>query len=58
MRMRMRMPGPQVYMGQLRNKCVLEVPPSANWSAWVQDENHWFLVNNEPELCGNSSGAR
>ena len=45
-------------MGQLRNKCVLEMPPNTNYTEWVQDEAHWFMVNDNPELCGNSSGAR
>lgn len=48
----------QVYMGQLRNKCVLEVPDSFNWTSWVHNSSNWFHVNGEPELCGNASGAR
>ena len=50
----------QVYMGQLRNKCVLELPSEAatNWTVWVTNSSHWFYVNGEPELCGNASGAR
>jgi hypothetical protein len=48
----------QVYMGQLRNKCVLNVPASANWSSWVNNDKHWFIVEGNPELCGNASGAR
>ena len=45
-------------MGQLRNKCVLEVPDSFNWTSWVHNSSNWFHVNGEPELCGNASGAR
>merc|ERR1719410_1538839 len=47
-------------MGQLRNKCVLELPSEAatNWTVWVTNSSHWFYVNGEPELCGNASGAR
>jgi hypothetical protein len=45
-------------MGQLRNKCVLDVPASANWSTWVNNDKHWFIVEGNPELCGNASGAR
>ena len=50
----------QVYMGQLRNKCIMELPEEAptNWTTWVTDSSHWFHVNGEPELCGNASGAR
>jgi len=48
----------QVYMGQLRNKCIMEVPLSTNWSNWVTNSSNWFYVNGEPELCGNASGAR
>ena len=53
-------PPSQVYMGQLRNKCVLELPSEAatNWTVWVTNSSHWFYVNGEPELCGNASGAR
>ena len=52
------MAGVQVYMGQLRNKCVLDVPASANWSSWVNNDRHWFIVEGNPELCGTASGAR
>ena len=49
-------------MGQLRNKCVAEWPgPESgvrNWTEWVMDENHWFLSDDSPLLCGNVSGAR
>ena len=48
----------QVYMGQLRNKCVMEAPATTNWTSWVSNSSHWFYVNGEPELCGNASGAR
>ena len=29
-------------MGQLRNKCVLEVPDSFNWTSWVHNSSNWF----------------
>ena len=45
-------------MGQLRNKCVLDVPATANWSLWTNNERNWFLKEGVPELCGNASGAR
>ena len=49
-------------MGQLRNKCVAEWPgPESgvrNWTEWVMDENHWFMSDDSPLLCGNVSGAR
>ena len=48
----------QVYMGQLRNKCVLHVPPYHHWAHWVTNSSNWLLEDDEPRLCGNSSGAR
>lgn len=45
-------------MGQLRNKCVLNVPETANWTSWIDDQSHWFMKEGVPELCGNASGAR
>jgi hypothetical protein len=45
-------------MGQLRNKCVLNVPETANWTSWIGDQSHWFMKEGVPELCGNASGAR
>ncbi|GLG93035.1 Uncharacterized protein GBIM_00542, partial [Gryllus bimaculatus] len=52
----------QVYMGELRNKCVRRWDPaniSANWSDWVQDESNWLRNDqNESVICGNTTGAR
>lgn len=52
----------KVYMGQLRNKCVLEMSPgeseTGNWTEWILDSDHWFYNSRGPELCGNASGAR
>lgn len=52
----------KVYMGQLRNKCVLEWPGVEsgvrNWTEWVLDQNHWVITGKGPLLCGNVSGAR
>ena len=49
-------------MGQLRNKCVMEMDPdqssTGNWTEWILDENHWSYTSKGPELCGNASGAR
>ena len=50
-------------MGQLRNKCVLEMDPynsewTGNWTEWVINDDHWFYSSRGPELCGNASGAR
>ena len=51
-------------MGQLRNKCILEIDPrsletgATNWTEWVMDEDHWYFTDDGPELCGNASGAR
>ncbi|BES91366.1 Sodium channel [Nesidiocoris tenuis] len=52
----------QVYMGELRNKCV-PIPPNEmshfSWKAWVSNETMW-LVNDDgdPLICGNVTGSR
>ncbi|CAH2089702.1 unnamed protein product [Euphydryas editha] len=56
----------QVYMGELRNKCVqnLIVPTGENftdelWSQWISDPSHWMVDDDEvPIICGNLTGAR
>nr|CAD7591351.1 unnamed protein product [Timema genevievae] len=53
----------QVYMGELRNKCVKVVEAvngsDIEWHQWVWDEDHWlFNVNEDPVICGNTTGAR
>ncbi|XP_070140733.1 sodium channel protein 60E [Drosophila kikkawai] len=55
----------QVYMGELRNKCVRQVPPDwtnvshADWQIWVNDTDNWLYDEEElPVLCGNLTGAR
>ncbi|XP_023033552.1 sodium channel protein 60E [Drosophila willistoni] len=55
----------QVYMGELRNKCVRQVPTDWNnishldWQIWVNDTDNWLYDEEEmPMLCGNLTGAR
>ncbi|XP_038211403.1 sodium channel protein 60E-like [Zerene cesonia] len=56
----------QVYMGELRNKCVknLVIPAGENftdelWAQWIKDPSHWMMNDEElPILCGNLTGAR
>ncbi|KAL5288421.1 hypothetical protein ACFFRR_008949 [Megaselia abdita] len=55
----------QVYMGELRNKCVLTYNGTQNgtaedWHRWVNDSNNWYWMEEEemPRLCGNLTGAR
>ncbi|KAH8346359.1 hypothetical protein KR084_007257, partial [Drosophila pseudotakahashii] len=55
----------QVYMGELRNKCVRQVPTEwtnvshADWQIWVNDTDNWLYDEDElPVLCGNLTGAR
>ncbi|XP_032520124.2 sodium channel protein 60E-like [Danaus plexippus] len=56
----------QVYMGELRNKCVqnLVIPPGENftdelWSQWISEPSHWMVDDDEvPIICGNLTGAR
>ncbi|XP_030387841.1 sodium channel protein 60E [Scaptodrosophila lebanonensis] len=55
----------QVYMGELRNKCVRNVPADwsnvshLDWQIWVNDTDNWLYDEEElPMLCGNLTGAR
>ncbi|XP_063241050.1 sodium channel protein 60E-like [Bacillus rossius redtenbacheri] len=53
----------QVYMGELRNKCVRRVDGEnvshQDWHAWVWDEDNWLINDHgEPVLCGNTTGSR
>ncbi|XP_055627097.1 sodium channel protein 60E isoform X2 [Toxorhynchites rutilus septentrionalis] len=54
----------QVYMGELRNKCVKNIPEGWNvtyeeWRMWVNDTENWIIDDEGlPMLCGNLTGAR
>nr|CAI5830226.1 unnamed protein product [Callosobruchus analis] len=54
----------QVYKGELRNKCVLNMGDNNAsydvWFNWTQDPANWLYHNNtgEPLVCGNATGAR
>ena len=49
----------QVYRGDLRNKCVENLPAQVtDWTAWVSNPHHWLNTDEEPQLCGNVTGAR
>ncbi|XP_031348271.1 sodium channel protein 60E-like isoform X2 [Photinus pyralis] len=54
----------QVYMGELRNKCVLKMDDHnasyENWFNWTNNPDNWLIKNEtgEPLLCGNVTGAR
>ncbi|XP_034476823.1 sodium channel protein 60E-like [Drosophila innubila] len=55
----------QVYMGELRNKCVRTLPTDwtnishLDWRLWVNDTDNWLYDDEEmPMLCGNLTGAR
>lgn len=55
----------QVYMGELRNKCVKNMPDDwtnvtyEDWYTWINDTEHWiYNVDELPLLCGNLTGAR
>ncbi|XP_044735668.1 sodium channel protein 60E [Chrysoperla carnea] len=53
----------QVYMGELRNKCVLHMENTnatyIEWHNWTKDEDNWLWnANEEPVICGNLTGAR
>ncbi|XP_052895021.1 sodium channel protein 60E isoform X3 [Anopheles moucheti] len=55
----------QVYMGELRNKCVKNLPSDwtnvthEEWHMWVNDTQNWIHDEEDmPMLCGNLTGAR
>ncbi|XP_036331768.1 sodium channel protein 60E [Rhagoletis pomonella] len=55
----------QVYMGELRNKCVKNLPDDwvnttdVEWRSWINDTDNWLYDDEElPMLCGNLTGAR
>ncbi|XP_026814235.1 sodium channel protein 60E-like isoform X1 [Rhopalosiphum maidis] len=49
----------QVYMGELRNKCVMINEDNVNWLIWINKEQNWLSDNEgNPMLCGNVTGAR
>ncbi|XP_032676688.1 sodium channel protein 60E isoform X2 [Odontomachus brunneus] len=52
----------QVYMGELRNKCVKHQEPNAtqiDWIEWTWNSSNWaFNEDEEPIICGNVTGAR
>lgn len=55
----------QVYMGELRNKCVRNLPDDwinttdLEWRSWINDTDNWLYDDEEmPMLCGNLTGAR
>ncbi|KAJ6635625.1 Sodium channel protein 60E [Pseudolycoriella hygida] len=54
----------QVYMGELRNKCVRNLPDGYNatdeeWRGWINDTENWIYdEDGVPMLCGNLTGAR
>uniref|UniRef100_A0A8D9EUG6 Sodium channel protein 60E n=2 Tax=Cacopsylla melanoneura TaxID=428564 RepID=A0A8D9EUG6_9HEMI len=62
----------QVYMGELRNKCVQQFNGTSwddmgrnqtnfgrEWKKWINNDRHWLLSpDNDPVICGNVTGAR
>ncbi|XP_070158073.1 sodium channel protein 60E isoform X1 [Polyergus mexicanus] len=52
----------QVYMGELRNKCVKHQEPNVtqiDWVEWTWNSSNWaFNEDEEPIICGNVTGAR
>nr|XP_050844578.1 sodium channel protein 60E-like isoform X3 [Vespula vulgaris] len=52
----------QVYMGELRNKCVKHQEPNTtqiDWIEWTWNSSNWaFNEYEEPIICGNVTGAR
>ncbi|XP_029043383.2 sodium channel protein 60E-like isoform X2 [Osmia bicornis bicornis] len=52
----------QVYMGELRNKCVKNLESNnteIDWHEWTWNSSNWaFNEDEEPIICGNATGAR
>ncbi|XP_076222293.1 sodium channel protein 60E isoform X3 [Nomia melanderi] len=52
----------QVYMGELRNKCVKNIElnnTQIDWNEWTWNSSNWaFDEDEEPIICGNATGAR
>ncbi|XP_034935360.1 sodium channel protein 60E-like isoform X2 [Chelonus insularis] len=52
----------QVYMGELRNKCVKQPEPNisdSEWRQWTWNSSNWVHDEEEnPIICGNATGAR
>ncbi|XP_053979971.1 sodium channel protein 60E isoform X4 [Hylaeus volcanicus] len=52
----------QVYMGELRNKCVKSIESNntqVDWKEWTWNSSNWaFDEDEEPIICGNATGAR
>ncbi|KAK0177991.1 hypothetical protein PV328_001980 [Microctonus aethiopoides] len=52
----------QVYMGELRNKCVRHQEPNdtqIDWREWTWNASNWaFDEDEKPIICGNVTGAR
>ncbi|XP_043195142.1 sodium channel protein 60E-like, partial [Amphibalanus amphitrite] len=50
----------QVFMGVLRNKCVLEPDTAEQWPQYSTNSTFWAIDNHTEDfmLCGNGSGAR
>ncbi|XP_066905494.1 sodium channel protein 60E [Halyomorpha halys] len=52
----------QVYMGELRNKCVPDPPKHIShlrWKTWISNETLWLINDDgDPLICGNVTGSR
>ncbi|XP_049787947.1 sodium channel protein 60E-like [Schistocerca cancellata] len=53
----------QVYMGELRNKCVSRMNTTnvthAEFKEWIRNEDNWlYNEEDDPVICGNTTGAR
>ncbi|KAJ7374231.1 hypothetical protein OS493_007307 [Desmophyllum pertusum] len=51
--------GLQLFVGELRNKCVRDIPVNltVDFRDYVQNESAWYIRQDEPLICGNSSWA-
>ncbi|CAH3140850.1 unnamed protein product [Porites lobata] len=51
--------GLQLFVGELRSKCVLNVPSNltVDLMEYIRNESVWYLRHGEAVICGNSSWA-
>ncbi|KAL9953553.1 hypothetical protein ACROYT_G040985 [Oculina patagonica] len=51
--------GLQLFVGELRNKCVRDIPVNltVEFMDYVQNDSAWYIRQGEPVICGNSSWA-
>uniref|UniRef100_A0A8D0EF05 Sodium channel protein n=1 Tax=Salvator merianae TaxID=96440 RepID=A0A8D0EF05_SALMN len=51
--------GLQLFMGNLRHKCLIWPPDNSTFEEYIEDESHFYVLEGQRDalLCGNSSDA-